>query len=334
MGPTIKDVAKKAKVSVATVSRVLNNQPGYSEKTKKKVLQVIKEMGYQPNAIARGLINKRTQTIGVLFPSVSSLFSSKVLHGIEHIAHERDHSVIVCNTDTDGKRTMKYLQVLGEKQVDGIIFTSEVLTEDYYRVLKAMNIPVILVSTFSLRYPFPYVKVDDKHAAYHATEYLIKQGHRKIAMISGTEGDEIAGTPRIEGYREALRDYGIPFQENLFVFGDFGYRSGCAAMKKLLERGEEFTAVFAASDEMATGALSVAYQHGIKVPDQLSIIGYDNLQIAEMSVPPLTTVAQPLFEMGKLAAEMLLTMIETGVTVESRIMPHSIIERQTVAKPL
>ncbi|SEN46929.1 LacI family DNA-binding transcriptional regulator [Lihuaxuella thermophila] len=332
MGPTIKDVAKKANVSVATVSRVLNNQPGYSEKTKKKVLQVIEEMGYQPNAIARGLINKRTQTIGVLFPSVSSMFSSGVLHGIEHTAHERDHSVIVCNTDEDGKRTMKYLQVLREKQVDGIIFTSEVMKEEYYNALTMMNIPVVLLATSSVRYPFPFVKVDDKQAAYSATEYLIKKGHRKIAMISGTEEDPIAGTPRIEGYREALGDYGIPFQKNLLVFGDFGYRSGRIAMEKLLQTKAEFSAVFAASDEMAAGAINVAYQHGIKVPDHLSVIGYDNLQIAEMSVPPLTTVAQPLFEMGKLAAEMLLTMIETGTRVESRIMPHTIIERQSVAQ--
>jgi LacI family transcriptional regulator len=332
MNPTIKDVAKKAKVSIATVSRVLNNQPGYSEMTKQRVLQVIEEMGYQPNAIARGLINKRTQTIGVLFPNVSSMFSSEVLHGIEYTTHERDHSVVVCNTDKNGKRTMKYLQVLREKQVDGIIFTSEVLTEEYYRALTAMNIPVVLLSTASSQYSFPYVKVDDKQAAYDATNYLIKKGHKNIAMISGDEKDPIAGKPRIEGYREALRDFGIPFQENLLVFGDFGYRSGYAAMEKLLRSKAEFTAVFASSDEMAAGVLSAAYQHGIKVPEQLSVIGYDNLQISEMSIPPLTTVAQPLYEMGKLAAEMLLKMIQTKTKVPSQILRHEIVERQSVAR--
>jgi LacI family transcriptional regulator len=195
-----------------------------------------------------------------------------------------------------------------------------------------MNIPVVLLSTASSQYSFPYVKVDDKQAAYDATNYLIKKGHKNIAMISGDEKDPIAGKPRIEGYREALRDFGIPFQENLLVFGDFGYRSGYAAMEKLLRSKAEFTAVFASSDEMAAGVLSAAYQHGIKVPEQLSVIGYDNLQISEMSIPPLTTVAQPLFEMGKLAAEMLLKMIQTKTKVPSQILRHEIVERQSVAR--
>jgi LacI family transcriptional regulator len=330
MRPTIKDVAKKANVSVATVSRVLHNLPGYSEKTRQKVLKVIEEMGYHPNAIARGLINKRTQTIGVLFPNVSSMFSSKVLRGIEYATHLRDYSVMVCNTDKDGKRTMKYLHVLWEKQVDGIIFVSEVMKEEYHATLTSMNIPVVLLSTFSPQYPFPYVKVDDKQAAYDATEYLIKRGHRQIAMIGGTKSDPLAGVPRVEGYLQALRDYGIPVQEDLIAYGDFGYHSGCRAMETLFHTAPHFTAVFAASDEMAAGALSVAYQKGIKVPDDLSVIGYDNLQIAEMSIPPLTTVAQPLFDMGKWSAEMLMTMIETGDQVRSRIVPHTIVERKSV----
>lgn len=330
MKPTIKDVAKKANVSVATVSRVLHNLPGYSEKTRQKVLKVIEEMGYHPNAIARGLISKRTHTIGVLFPNVSSMFSSKVLRGIEHSTHQRDYSVVVCNTDKDGRRTMKYLHVLWEKRVDGIIFVSEVMKEEYHATLTSMNIPVVLLSTFSPQYPFPYMKVDDKQAAYDATEYLIKQGHMQIAMIGGTKSDPLAGAPRIEGYLQALQDYGLPVQKDLMAYGNFGYHSGRRAMEKLLHTGSSFTAVFAASDEMAAGALSVAYQQGIKVPDELSVIGYDNLQIAEMSIPPLTTVAQPLFEMGKWAAEMVTTMIETGKPAQSRIVPHTIVERESV----
>ncbi|MDN4594529.1 LacI family DNA-binding transcriptional regulator [Polycladomyces subterraneus] len=332
MRPTIKDVAKKANVSVATVSRVLHNQPGYSEKTRQKVLKVIEEMGYHPNAIARGLINKRTQTIGVLFPNVSSMFSSKVLRGIEHATHHRDYSVVVCNTDKDGRRTMKYLNVLWEKQVDGIIFVSERLKEEYYATLTAMNIPVVLLSTFSPEYPFPYIKVDDQQAAYDATEYLIKQGHRRIALIGGTKSDPLAGIPRVEGYRQALQNYGIPFREELITYGDFGYHSGRRAMEKLLRTAPGFTAVFAASDEMAAGALSAAYHNGIKVPDELSVIGYDDLQIAEMAIPPLTTVGQPLFEMGKWAAEMLMNMIKTG-QAQSKIVPHTIVERESVRPP-
>lgn len=330
MNPTIRDVAKRANVSVATVSRILNNLSGYSDQTKQKVLQTIEEMGYQPNAIARSLNNKRTQTIGVLFPIVSSEFSSEILYGVEGYAHEHNYSVLVCNTEIDGTRTMKYLNLLREKQIDGIILASETLKEEYYDILESARIPVVLVSSQSGRQDVPFVKVDDKQAAYDATRYLIDRGHRDIAMISGTKGDPIAGTPRVEGYRLALHDYGIEFAEDLVQYGDFLYESGCEAMKSLLQQKRPFTALFAASDEMAIGALSEASRRGIRVPDDISIIGYDNLRLSRMMTPALTTVHQPLNEMGKLASEKLISMIETGEAAASSIVTHAIMERQTV----
>ncbi|MCE3199155.1 LacI family DNA-binding transcriptional regulator [Paenibacillus sonchi] len=330
MNPTIKDVAQKANVSIATVSRVLNNLTGYSDKTKQKVNQAIKELGYQPNAIARGLINKRTQTIGVMFPKVSSAFSSDLLHGIDEFAHDSNYSVVVCNTDNDGKRTMKYLQLLREKQVDGIIFSSEVLSKEYYEVLESMKIPVVLVSSQTDFAKVPYVKVDDYQAVYDAIQYLISKGHRKIAMISGTKGDPLAGTPRVQGYRKALEANGIAFDSSRLVYGDFSFESGSRAMEALLRKAGEVTAVFAASDEMAIGALSAALKHGLNVPEDISIMGYDDLKPAQMVTPPLTTVRQPLYEMGKIASEKLIGMIETGEIAANRIMAHSIVERQTV----
>ncbi|OKP94688.1 LacI family DNA-binding transcriptional regulator [Paenibacillus sp. P32E] len=330
MNPTIKDVAQKANVSIATVSRVLNNLTGYSDKTKQKVNQAIKELGYQPNAIARGLINKRTQTIGVMFPNVSSAFSSDLLHGIDEFAHDSNYSVVVCNTDNDGKRTMKYLQLLREKQVDGIIFSSEVLNKEYYEVLESMKIPVVLVSSKTDFAKVPYVKVDDYQAVYDAIQYLISKGHRKIAMISGTKSDPIAGTPRVQGYRKALEASGIAFDSSRLVYGDFSFESGGRAMESILRKAGEATAVFAASDEMAIGALSAALKHGLNVPEDISIMGYDDLKLAQMVTPPLTTVRQPLYEMGKIASEKLIRMIETGDIATNKIIAHSIVERQTV----
>lgn len=333
MNPTIKDVAKKANVSTATVSRILNGLPGYSDETRRKVQKVIEELGYQPNAIARGLVNKRTKTLGVLLPNVSSMFASEILNGIEDTAHESDYSVIVCNTDSNGVRTLKYLQVLNEKRVDGIIFTSEELKEDYYKAMKEMNVPIVLVSTASDLYLLPYVKVDDMRAAYSATEYLIKNGHKKIAMISGRREDPIAGVPRINGFKQALEDYGIPFEQNRITYGiDFGFKTGIMCMEELLKNAPDTTAIFAASDEIAIGAISVANKYNVKIPDQLSIIGYDNLKIAEMSVPPLTTVGQPLYEIGQTSANLLINMIDNNGPVKSKTISHKIIERQTVKK--
>ncbi|PLR82920.1 LacI family transcriptional regulator [Bacillus canaveralius] len=328
---TIKDVAKKANVSIATVSRIVNNQTGFSEKTKRKVLDVIEELGYQPNAVARGLINKRTHTIGVLFPKFSGMLVTEFLSGIEKAANEQGSSVIVCHTESNGEKTMKYLQLLNEKRIDGIIFTSEVLKDEYYQYIKKMKVPMVLLSTESYVYPVPYVKVNDRHAAYTATQYLIQKGHKKIAMISGNKDDIIAGKPRIDGYINAMTDNGLPVNDKYIINSkSFAFQDGVEGLEALMRQAPGVTAVFAASDEIAIGALSKAYQLGIKVPDDLSIIGYDNLSIAEMSAPPLTSVAQPLAEMGEMATKMLFEMMETGQSVESRIMPHQIIERNSV----
>jgi len=328
---TIKDVAKRANVSIATVSRILNNQPGYSEKTKAKVLEIINELGYQPNAVARGLINRRTHTIGILFPSLSSLFSGKLLSGVEKIAHEKESSVIACHTQSKGSKTMKYLHMLNEKRIDGLIFTSELLKEEYYEYIKKIGIPAVLLATESFAFPLPYVKVNDHHASYAAVQYLIKKGHTKIGMISGIPSDPIAGKPRIQGYEQALEDYQLEVNKDYIARGDgFKFEEGKAAFKQLITKSPDLTAIFCASDELAIGAISQAYEMGLNVPDDVSIIGYDNLQIAEMSVPPLTTVAQPLEKMGEVATNLLFKMLEESTEVESKIMSHQIIERGSV----
>ena len=329
MRPTIKDVAKKAGVSIATVSRILNGLPGYTMATRQTVLDVIQEIGYRPNAIARGLVNKHTNTIGVLLPSISSRLASALLNGIENAAHQLDYSTIICNTERDGKRTLEYLNVLSEKQVDGIIVTSEWLRDAYEEALVAMKIPVILVLTVSSHLPIPHIKLDDKLAAYQATEYLIDHGHTKIGMISGARDDKLAGLPRIEGYKQALSDNSLMISEDRIAYGDFAYKSGIRCMEELFQRFPEITAVFAASDEMAVGAFSCAYRKGIKIPDELSVIGYDDTQDAEMAIPPLTTVSQPVYEMGQRAVGMLFGDSET---TESVIMPHRIVERDSVRR--
>jgi LacI family transcriptional regulator len=333
MSYTIKDVAKLANVSIATVSRVLNGQSGFSKATEEKVLNAIKELGYQPNAFARSLISKKSNTVGILFPEVSSQFSSKILRGVEEAAHLHGSSVIVCNTASHGQRTMKYLQLLTEKRVDGILFVSEIITEEYYNTLESMQIPVVLVSTESYKYPLPFVKVDDKHAAFTATDYLVKMGHSKIGMLSGNKEDIIAGQPRIDGFKQALALKGLDITDkNIIHSQGFSFKDGFTGLPKLLEQSPDLTAVFAASDALALGAISSAYKLGVKIPDDLSIIGYDDLPIAEMAIPPLTTISQPLEEMGMVAAEMLFTMMERGKRVESRIMPHSVVERESVKK--
>lgn len=330
MNITIKDVAIRANVSVATVSRVVNNLEGYSEDTKERVLKAIKELGYQRNAIARGLVTKTTKTIGVLIPIVSAYFYSEILNGIEEKANKSGYGIFLCNTGVNGIRAEHYIKMLGERRVDAIIVVSLSLKDEHYDLLNSLKIPYILVATLSYKYKIPYIKVDDQLAAYTATQYLIENGHSRIALISGDNEDKIAGATRINGYKNALQDYNIKLNENIIKYGDFSYKSGIECMEELLKEKEEFTAVFATSDEMALGALSVMHRQNIKVPEEISIIGYDNTLIAQMSNPPLTTVSQPLYEMGTKAFYRILDMLESGKSEENIILSHKIVERETV----
>ncbi|KZZ85103.1 LacI family DNA-binding transcriptional regulator [Bacillus sp. SJS] len=329
MRPTIKDVARDSGVSVATVSRIVNGLPGYSPETRKKVMKVIEDLGYKPNAVARNLVSRKTSTIGVLLPQLSSHFAAKLLQGIEDEAHNRRYSVVVCNTDSNGKRTQDYLELLREKQVEGILFASELLTDEYAETLQGFGIPAAVIATTSHVPSIPFIKVDDEAASYSAVQFLIENGHQRIGMISGTKHDPISGIPRIKGLKKAFSENGIPFEEELIEYGDFGFRSGYEAMERLYRSNPELTAVFAASDEMALGILSFCYEKGMKVPDDLSVIGYDDTDIATMSIPPLTTVHQPIQEMGTDAVRMLMKMID-GNQPESRFMAYRITERNSV----
>ncbi|MBF9018000.1 MULTISPECIES: LacI family DNA-binding transcriptional regulator [unclassified Oceanispirochaeta] len=322
----ISDVAKKAGVSTATVSRIINNLSGFSDATKIKVQKAIDELGYKPNAVARGLASSKTATIGVLLPILSSRYSSQLIHGIETEAHKKGYSVIICNTDRNGERTLEYLRILSEKRVEGIIFASEWITEEYGRYMKDLTIPVVLVSTFSQSFNFPFVRVDDKQASYSATKYLLDKGHRNIGFISGTPDDRIAGIPRIEGYKEALADFGIDFREEYISYGDFHFKSGIAGMSELWNRKLDMTAVFASSDEMALGALTFLHEKGVNIPGEISVMGYDDTLDAVMAVPALSTLHQPVEEMGSKAVNVLLSKNHS----DSIIMRHSITERKSV----
>jgi len=299
MAIKISDVAKKAGVSSATVSRIINNLSGYSEETRKKVQQAIDELGYKPNAVARGLVISQTHTIGVLMPSLSSRFSFKLLKGIEKVAHARGYSIIVCNTDRNGERTMEYLRILSEKRVDGILFISEWMEKEYGNYLMELKIPVALVATETEDFPFPSVKTDDFQASRGAVRHLIDQGHQKIGLITGRPEDKIAGFPRIRGYEEALSEADFLLNPSNISYGDFHYQSGITSMNELLSRNLGLTAVFCTSDEMALGALSALRSGGVKVPEEISVMGYDDTQDAEMAYPTLTTVHQPIEDRKK-----------------------------------
>lgn len=328
-GPTIKDVAKEAQVSVATVSRVLNGLSGFSADTEKKVREAIRTLGYQYNAVARNLKTKKTNTIAILLPHVETTFYMKILNGIEDASQKRGYSVLVCHVGVSGSRTHQYMKILMQQQVDGIIGCSLPPKEKIDTLLANCGIPCVLVSTLSPQYPIPYVRVDDREASRAATSYLIRKGHRRIAMLAGSKDDVVAGKLRLEGYLQALKEHHLPVRKEWIKYTRFSYETGLSAARELM-REKGFTAIVACCDEVAIAAITAAYETGHTVPDDFSIIGYDNTRTAEMAIPPLTTVSQPLYEMGERAFEMLVRGMEGGARVEPEIVPFKIVERRSV----
>lgn len=327
MKPTIKDVAKLAKVSIATVSRVLNKLEGYSNETKERVNKVIDQLNYEPNAIARGLVSKNTRTIGVLHPSMHGSFLVDLLRGIDKYTHEHNYSVIICNTDNNGTRTVEYIKLLGEKQVEGIIFASAEMTEEYETALLKLNIPVVLVSTKSLSGRLPNININNYQAAYDATVHLIQKGHTQIAMIGGHKDNRETGIPREKGFRQALKDNNLQNDESSVYYGDFSFKSGIEGIKVIKERRPNITAVFTASDLMGLGVLNYAYHKRLIIPHELAVIGFDDSEDALMAIPPLTTVHQPIEEMGMSSAKMLL---DKNTAFKSKVLKHEITIRNTV----
>ncbi|MGE5704283.1 MAG: catabolite control protein A [Clostridia bacterium] len=331
---TIYDVAREAGVSMATVSRVVNGNPNVKPTTRKKVLAAIERLGYRPNAVARGLASKKTTTVGVIIPDVSSLFFSELARGIEDIATMYKYNIILCNSDNRLEKELQLINTLLEKQVDGLLFMGSEIKEDHLQTLSTSAVPVVLAATRDVDNILPSVTIDHFQAAYDATMALVERGHKRIAMISGPQNDPLNGLLRYEGYKQALADSGIPYAEELVKTGNYFYESGLRNMNELLELEHPPTAVFAASDEMAIGAIHAVQDSGKHVPADVEIMGYDNIRLAEMVRPKLSTVVQPMYDIGAVAMR-LLTKYMNNEHVDEHVvlLPHRIEYRQST-RPL
>lgn len=319
MNPTIKDVAKLAEVHPSTVSRVINNDSRISEKTKDKVLLIIKKLGYTPNAIARGLKTKRTHTLGMLIPDITNPFFAEIARGVENAANKNNFNVILCNTDDKLKKERTYLEILRGKRVDGLILGTAHIRDKSILELEKKKFPYILVSRNIEGLDKNCVIVDDVAGGIIVTEYLIKLGHRRIAHITGPTTVRAANN-RLEGYKFALEKHQIEYHEELVEEGDFRIKGGYQAMKKFLELPEPPTAIFAANDLLALGAMQAIQKKKYNIPEDFCIIGFDDIRLASFVYPPLTTIHQPMLEMGALAVKMLLKIIEEGEFNQRKIV--------------
>ncbi len=327
---TIYDVAREAGVSMATVSRVVNGNPNVKPTTRKKVLEAIERLGYRPNAVARGLASKKTTTVGVIIPDISSIFFAELARGIEDIATMYKYNIILCNSDQNKSKEIHLINTLLEKQVDGIVFMGAHITEEHVEEFKRSPVPIVLAATVDTNEIVPSVNIDYKQAVLDVINTLIENGHKHIGMVTGPLDDPINGYQKFAGYREAIEKAGLPFREELVVIGDYSYDSGIDAMGAFLELEEKPTAIFAATDEMALGIIHAAQDKGYSIPEDFEVIGFDNTRLAVMVRPTLSTVVQPIYDIGAVSMR-LLTKYMNKEEVEDHIvvLPHRIEYRQS-----
>ncbi|WP_333871487.1 LacI family DNA-binding transcriptional regulator [Desulforamulus putei] len=308
---TIKDVAKLAGVSVSTVSRVLNTS-GYVEKTtEERVIAAIKQLNYKPSQIARGLVSKKTKTFGLVLPDITNPFFPEVARGAEDEARRHGYNIILCNSDWDIQKEKMYLGILQEKCVDGIILVGSRLNEDYLgKIMSVLATPFVLLDRTSTL-DVHSISTNNVLGSYLATKHLIEQGYQNIAHIAGPPLSPTA-QQRLIGYKNALAEHNIPLDLVLVVEGDYRISGGALAMKRLLHLKKVPDAVFCANDLMAIGALEVLQEAGVKVPDQVALVGYDGINLSKYVYPRISTIIQPTYKMGSTAVQLILETLNKG----------------------
>ncbi|MEJ5223997.1 MAG: LacI family DNA-binding transcriptional regulator [Anaerolineales bacterium] len=331
---TLDDIAKKAGVSRATVSRVINGNENVREETRRQVMEVIQQINFQPNVAARSLAAGRTNVIGLVIPAgVSAIFADPyfplLIQGVTTTCNARDYSVMLWLAEPEYERRM-IRQVLHSGLLDGVLVSSMLLDDPIVRALHDSNKPFILVG----RHPFldvNYIDVDNVNGAREATLHLLRLGYKKVATITGPQ-NMIAGQDRLEGYRRALKERGAAYRPELVAEGDFSETGGYTAMRKLIPQRPD--AVFVATDVMAEGAMRALREAGLRVPQDVALVGYDDMPNAARMSPPLTTIRQPTQRMGALAVDALIDIIQNPSAPKRRIvLPVELVIRESCGTP-
>ncbi|UYZ21088.1 catabolite control protein A [Mesobacillus jeotgali] len=330
MNITIYDVAREANVSMATVSRVVNGNPNVKPATRKKVMEVIDRLGYRPNAVARGLASKKTTTVGVIIPDIASPFFAELARGIEDIATMYKYNIILSNSDQNIEKELHLLNTMLGKQVDGIVFMGGNIKAEHVEEFKKSPVPIVLAGSIEETGEIPSVNIDYEQATFDAVSAFIEKGHKEIAFVIGPQIEPINKDKKLEGYKRALKDAGIEYNEELVVEGDYTYDSGLEAIERILELNQKPTAILVGSDEMALGVVHGAFDRGYSVPEDFEVISSDNTRLTLMVRPQLTTIVQPLYDIGAVAMRLLTKyMNKENVDENIVVLPHRIENRKS-----
>jgi len=336
---TIKDVASLAKVSTTTVSHVINNTRVVSSELRDRVQQAMQRLDYHPNALARSLRSGSTKTIGLIIPDISNLFFAETSRYIEDYGNAEGFSVILCNTDDKLEKESSYIEVLIEKKVDGIIFISAGDSTKNLKRLRSLRVPVVVADRDVKDFPVDVILVNNLAGGFMATNYLIQLGHKEIAHIAGPS-TITPSAQRTEGYLSAMQQHGLQVKPKFVFEGDFRIESGERAMQALLTQPSLPTAIFVSNDMMAFGAIRALYDRDIKIPEDISIIGFDDTLLTKSFIPPLTTIAQPIRQLAELIVKTLVKRINESklsldakqMNYERQILEVSIVERNSCRK--
>lgn len=328
---TIYDVAREASVSMATVSRVVNGNQNVKPATRQKVLAVIERLDYRPNAVARGLASKKTKTVGVIIPDISNVFYAELVRGIEDIATMYRYNIILTNSDQQEDKEVQLLSTLFSKQVDGVVMMSDFVTKDMIREMERSQVPIVLAGTIEPTNSFPSVNIEYHEAAVDAVNRLLQNGHKRIAFVSGSMSSTINRVYKLSGYEKALDAAGIDVDSDLIAGVDNTYDDGLLAWEKLSKLKDPPTAFFVGNDEIAIGIIHGAQDDGLRVPEDIEVISFENSKLARMVRPQLTSVILPLYDIGAVSMRLLTKfMNKEKIDEQTVILPYRIEERDSV----
>ncbi|MBQ4312965.1 MAG: LacI family DNA-binding transcriptional regulator [Clostridia bacterium] len=343
---TIKDVAQEAGVSIATVSYVLNNSAKIKEETKSKVLAAVEKLGYKPNSLAKGLKTRKSRSIGIITEDITVFNTPLIIDGINEFAEAKGYHIVLDNLrlnkliHNDYDRAAEHIGVVTDafstllsKQVDGIIYVGAHIRDVSALIQCDIDVPLVFAYCSTSREDGVSICYNDKDGAYDATRHLIDMGHRRIAVIGGL-GDSIQTKKRMEGFRDALREADIAFPEEYLEYGDWEYASGKEIAARLLSLPEPPSAIFAMNDLMAIGAIGAAEEMSLSVPDDVSVVGFDNREFSKYHSPRLTTVSLPLTEIGKTCTDILIGMIDDKAPEKYTQFLHCTLKERSSVKKL
>ncbi|TMC42039.1 MAG: LacI family transcriptional regulator [Chloroflexi bacterium] len=334
MPVTLKELGARARVHPSTVSRVANNDPSLriAPLTRQRIEALLRETEYRPNGVARGLKLRQTLVLAVVIPDITNPFFAALFRGVEDGASPRGYNVLLCNTDGSPQRQRSHLQSLHARRVDGVILASSFLKDPTVRWLRHQRIPYVLVNRFSDEDHDPFVGSDDLVGARLATAHLAELGHRRIGHLAG-KPTVSTGVLRRRGYLAALTEHGLAPDPRLVVESGYTEEGGARAAARLMALDERPTAIFAVTDMTAVGAFGAARRMGLRVPEDMAIVGYNDIPLASRMMPALTTVHVPIHDFGSVAARLLLDQIETGEPSRRRVIfnPELIVRGSTIA---